>query len=109
MEPESLKQLKEKYNHLLEKLKEYDDIYSELVQDSRNRDKGNFGFLDERPDLKHGWYLRMLLQSSLFSLYLVIEKKENINGECGVKCIGCSANYDHESKKWSCQVTCECK
>ncbi len=110
MEDESLKQLKAKYNHLLDQLKKYDDIYSELSRQSREADRGSFGFLDDNPDLKHGWYLNQALEKALFSLSLVIRGKQDDNGECSKKCIGCfGGQYDHETKGWSCQVICECK
>ena len=109
MEAESLEQLTVKYNRLIDELNKYNEIYSELVRQSREAQKGNYGFLDDRPDLKHGWSLLHILESTIFSLYLVIESKQDKNGECGVKCIGCGASYNKGLKRWTCQVTCECK
>ena len=109
MEPESLKQLTAKYDSLIEELNKYHKIYSDLAEQSKEAGKGCIGYLDDRPDLKHGHDLVYMLESVLFSLHIVIDGNEDKDGECGVKCIGCGASYDKKSKRWSCQVTCECK
>lgn len=110
MNPESLKQLTKKYDKLIEGLNKYDKIYSDICKKSIEADRGCFGLLDDNPDLKHGWYLKQMLESAISSLYLIINGKQDKDGECGVKCIGCSGlHYHDDSKTWSCQVICECK
>ena len=111
MEAESLKQLKEKFDYLLREHVKYNDIYGKIIEDSRKGNQGNFGaWWDTKPELQYGWFLNMALGNALSSLSLIIRGKENKNGECGVKCVGCNGPQYYEKEKiWKCQVICECK
>jgi hypothetical protein len=107
---ENIKQLTQKYDQLIEGLDKYDKIYSDICQQSIEANRGCFGFLEDDPKLKYGWFLKQMLESALFSLHLVIDGKQDTNGECSKKCLGCSGgHYDNTSKSWSCQMICECK
>lgn len=99
--------LKEKFDALMKSYLERSEVYYKLGLDSRERNKGTFGYLDERPDLRFGHKANRELGSALASISLIVGNKENSEGECSAMCINCfSMRYGDNG--WYCQVECEC-